>query len=366
MKTVCQQNMCAGCGACVDSCPKNAVNLIENIKEYNAVIDESLCINCDKCHKVCPKNNHDSLLMPISWYQGWALDENVRKKGSSGGLATALALAFINNGGTVCTCKLLNGCFGFHFIKTKEELLSSAGSKYVKSNPLGVYKEIKNKINSGEKVLFIGLPCQVSAVKNYALNAKVENLYTIDLICHGTPSQKLLEKHIEKYKVGIDKVNDFKFRDKTNFTLFVDGKEFNKGVQDNYVTAFLTSLSYTENCYSCDYAQIKRASDITLGDSWNSDLPVEEVKKGVSLILCQTKKGQELIDSAQVELRGVDLNRAIDANHQLKHPSIKPIKRELFLDKINKGYSFNRAMFLINPKLECKKIIKRIVCRIKK
>ena len=55
--------------------------------------------------------------------------------------------------------------------------------------------------------------------------------------------------------------------------------------------SFLTALSDTENCYSCKDAQEKRPGDITLGDSWGTELPENEWKKGISLILCQTEKG---------------------------------------------------------------------------
>ena len=43
-------------------------------------------------------------------------------------------------------------------------------------------------------MLFIGLPCQVAALNNYIKDKK--NLYTVDLICHGSPSPIILEKYI--------------------------------------------------------------------------------------------------------------------------------------------------------------------------
>ena len=50
-------------------------------------------------------------------------------------------------------------------------------------------------------------------------------------------------------------------------------------VQDMYTYAFLTSLDYTANCYSCQYATLSRVSDITIGDSWGSDRPDSEQKR---------------------------------------------------------------------------------------
>ena len=40
-------------------------------------------------------------------------------------------------------------------------------------------------------------------------------------------------------------------------------------------------IDYTENCYSCRYASQSRVSDISLGDSWGSELSEEEKKKGI-------------------------------------------------------------------------------------
>jgi electron transport complex protein RnfB len=43
-------NNCIGCGACINTCPMNAISLGNNV----AKIDETICRNCRKCVKVCP------------------------------------------------------------------------------------------------------------------------------------------------------------------------------------------------------------------------------------------------------------------------------------------------------------------------
>lgn len=363
MRTVCKKDMCAGCGVCVESCSKKAIHLIEDIQAYNAVIDEGKCVDCGRCSKICPKNNPSEFRTPIEWYQGWSLDEKIRANSSSGGFASAIAKAFIEDDGVVCTCKFSKGGFGFQFIYNTKDLMTTAGSKYVKSSPKGCYREVLSKLKSGHKVLFIGLPCQVSAVLNYVRGNWEENLYTIDLICHGTPSAQLLDMYVQQKGVDIRGATKVSFRNKTNYGLQVDHSSVEDYCQDNYTTAFLSSISYTENCYCCDYAQRKRVSDITLGDSWDSDLPSEEAKKGISLALCQTPKGKMLLEKADLCLHPVDIQRAIVANHQLMHPSEKPPKRDFFIRKIKDGKSFDQIMFMIEPRRELKKIAKRILKR---
>ncbi|HRW11790.1 MAG TPA: 4Fe-4S binding protein [Syntrophomonas sp.] len=43
-------NSCIGCGICVDTCPVNAILIIEN----KASIDSSLCLECGLCADICP------------------------------------------------------------------------------------------------------------------------------------------------------------------------------------------------------------------------------------------------------------------------------------------------------------------------
>ena len=104
MKTVCKEEQCAGCMACVDICPKGAISIKDNLQCYNAVINEELCVNCDACQKVCQSNHPASTVAPISWQQGWTLQDEVRAKSSSGGAAAELSRAFVVSGGIVCSC----------------------------------------------------------------------------------------------------------------------------------------------------------------------------------------------------------------------------------------------------------------------
>ena len=75
MRTVCKENMCAGCTACLDVCKKDAITIADSLAHYNAVIDESKCVDCGACYKVCPNNRPAELKEPLSWYQGFAQDE---------------------------------------------------------------------------------------------------------------------------------------------------------------------------------------------------------------------------------------------------------------------------------------------------
>ena len=175
MRTVCKQDLCTGCMACVGKCKKEAISIQDNVSAYNAVIDESKCVSCGACERVCPNNHKVNLNEPIYWKEGWAPD-NIRSKASSGGAASAMMEYFVNDGGYVAACLFSNGEFVFDITNKKEELVHFVGSKYVKSNPVGIYDKVIEKLKNGNSVLFIGLPCQVAAVKNYML-AMPDNKY---------------------------------------------------------------------------------------------------------------------------------------------------------------------------------------------
>lgn len=291
MKTVCTKDNCTGCMACVESCPKNAIKIVDELDSYNAIINEEQCVNCDLCRKVCQNNRNVKFTQPIMWKQGWARDTLVRSSSSSGGVAQAIERAFVRTGGIVCSCAFEKGTFGFMFAESEKEVEKFKGSKYVKSNPSGIYKKIA-------------------------------------------------------------------VREGTSYIV-------QKGVLDKYSISFLNSISYTENCYHCQYANIMRVSDITLGDSWGSNLDIQEQRKGISLILNQTPKGKELLEQSELELMDVELNRAIEHNHQLRHPSIKPNTREIFFGEIKNGKNFNAIVRKLYPKQSAKQLVKMFLIKAK-
>ena len=330
MRTVCRENSCTGCMACIGKCKKNAITIKDSMVAYNAVIDESKCINCGMCEKVCPNNQGAEKRKPIDWKEGWA-PENIRGRASSGGAASAMMKYFVENGGYVAACVFKQGEFVFEITNKVEKLTDFAGSKYVKSNPIGIYAKVIEKLKHGEKVLFIGLPCQVAAVKNSTAILTSEmrnNLYTVDLICHGSPSPRILNMALEEKGIDIKKLTQIRFRNKTNFGISSqdDGQVYKTltpaGVQDMYTYAFLTSL-----------------------------------------LLCQTDKGKTLVKNSGMQLKEVDIDKAIDANHQLRHSSVAPDIREAFFAGLDKG--FYKSLSKCAPKVYYKQKAKEILVKTK-
>ena len=363
--TVCPSGMCTGCMSCVDHCPRAAIRIVDSLDAYNAVIDVAACSECGACHRLCSQNDGVALSMPVSWHQGWAEDSQ-RKTSSSGGIASAVAKAFVRSGGLVCTCAYADGEFRFEMYEDENELDGAAGSKYVKSNPSGSYEKVQTALRSGRKVLFIGLPCQVAPMKMAIGRRLGLRLYTVDLICHGTPSPKLLNLFLAEFRVGEGSHQSLSFRNKGDYPygLSINGERIRaRGSTDEYTAAFLKRYSLTKSCYECKYAQLARVGDLTLGDSWGSNLPREEQDKGISLCLCQNEKGKELLRMASPTLLDVDLDSAVAANGQLSSPSAIPKQRDLFFEQIKSGKTIGYSLFRCLPIYALKQAVKDVLLR---
>lgn len=351
-KSVCKKGRCSACMACMDICPKKCIEIKDELDTVAAIKNESRCINCGLCEKVCPSITHPMRKEPLFFYQGWA-DKPIREKSSSGGAATSIMLSFIENGGYVASCMFNCGEFLFLLTNNKDDVEHFSGSKYVKSSPKNIYKKVADFLKDN-RVLFVGLPCQIAAMINYAkLYSTLDNLYTIDILCHGTPSEKLLEIYLKDYDISLDKISDIKFRSPT-----CNAKYINKE-SDDYSISFVKCITCTDNCLACEYVGVMRASDLTLGDSWGTNL-VDEVKNGISLILCQTDKGKELLSKSSLSLQYVDSSIAIAHNQPLQG-NCKPYRRRAhFFSLLKKCNSFKLAFKIVYPSLFIRRKIKEL------
>lgn len=117
------------------------------------------------------------------------------------------------------------------------------------------------------------------------------------------------------------------FRDKeTGWRNFQCRYQFENGVErrgvfheDIYMRGFLKNLYLRPSCAACTHKGIQRESDLTLADFWGVQnvLPeLEEIDKGVSLVLARGEKGGALMDmiSGSTFRRLVDAGAAIAGN----------------------------------------------------
>lgn len=345
---ICEISKCTSCCACYNACPKHCITM--DYDEFGFVhpkIHENECIKCNLCRNVCPAINKVEAAIPKTSYAAWALEASERNTSTSGGAAAVFSNYILENGGVVFGASMEDRAVKHIKITEKKDLYRLKGSKYVHSRIGDTYKEAKDELISGRKVLFIGTPCQIAGLKNY-LRISYDELITADIICHGVPSEKMLKDYI-KESLNIEDYDGISFRDSSGFNLkLLKGDKIISNLpmkESLYYLGFMKALFYNEACYECLYAKKKRISDVTLGDFWG--LGAKEPFKhntsaGVSVILLNTEKGELLLkackDKMFLEERSID--EAVNGNSQLRAPSVKHKNHNLFKELyVKEGFS---------------------------
>jgi coenzyme F420-reducing hydrogenase beta subunit len=369
---------CCGCKACYSICPENVIFFEEdNEGFFYPVINTLKCIKCDLCRKVCPINNTklDTLNNHHNIYACYVNDTEKLKKSTSGGIFILLSDVIISQNGIVCGCKWNSNIEANHdFAFTKEERDLFCGSKYVQSDINNTFVETKKYLDSGKKVLFTGTPCQIQGLK-YFLKKEYDNLYTMDIICHGVPSPGVFRDYIKSIERKKNKkICDFKFRDKTTGwsrptrkIIFSDGCVDICLLQDDGFNRLYLMLDaiLRPSCYECLFSGKERVADITVGDFWG----VQEIypdmfnnDNGVSVVMLNTQKGLELFYSINTncfKAKRILLEEARRKNTPLNHSSKRYVNRELLFNDYNKygiEYCIRKYCF---PNI-LKKLLKKI------
>ena len=346
---------CFSCRSCFLSCPKNAIEMIENEEGFfYPKVTEDKCIDCGLCVKKCPSLNKDER----ENFEQFGLaviakDKNVLLKSSSGAASSIIANKIVTDGGVVFGAAYDENLFVQHIsCKNFAELEKIKGSKYVESFTGDTFNEAKEYLENGQNVLYTGSPCQIAGLKKY-LGKDYDNLFTLDLICHGVPSRKLFLKYLEWLgQKNKGKIIYYGFRDKDVGGWSCGGKIKTKtktktleAYCDPYYSAFLKSKSYRESCYACPYANTERIGDITIGDFWGVKKYYSEIneKNGVSCILVNTKKGQQLLDSVieTIDTIPCKIEEIQKENWNLNQPSIRPEIRDSFYKDIDDDSYFS-------------------------
>lgn len=362
MNAICDIKDCTACGACENICPKGCIKKCTDMSGvWTMKINESECINCGLCRRVCPNNSSLQLNYPNKAYAGWSEQNEVHKNAASGGIAAELYEYAADNGFLFAGVSL-NREFEAHYELTgqKDRISEFQNSKYTFSFMDDIYIQIRDALANKKKVLFIGLPCQVAALKNF-LNAwgGVWNdaLLTVDLVCHGTPPPTYLKQHI--HAIAKDKANRCEFRDPRYgtenyiFSLYGTGlitPFYKKKVvgDDCYQIGYHSAIIYRNCCYNCIYARCERVGDLTIGDYHGLGKldKYSHNRRAVSCILANTQKGLEvlqILSKRHVILHERPVEEPLKYEKMFNHPSIAPKERELFLMYYEKFGQFEEA-----------------------
>jgi len=329
---VCDLKKCTGCFACYNICPKNCISMRpDEYGQVKPVIDEAICIKCHACTKHCPVNSKIECVRPTKCYAAYQKDYTKRMKAASGGVAGLIAERTVREGGIVYG-SIFNETYSVvvQRMTRNDEIEALYGSKYIQSYVNDAYKLVKNDLSDGKRVVFFGTPCQVAGLRSY-LGKKYESLVSIDIVCHGVPTQDTFQRYLTMEGIKIEDVGFLSFREGNHFSLKVYDHTGDLmgdfGLKNSlYYNGFLEGYIYRENCYSCSYACSERCGDITLCDFWGlgNKVPFDgDTSEGINAVLINTDLGQiiwdEVKDACMYWERTVE--EAIEGNNQLRHPT---------------------------------------------
>ncbi len=357
MINISEKKTCCGCGACTQACIRGCISMQEDAEGFlYPEVDPERCVRCGRCVEACPVERKNTAMgeQKMVAYAAWAKDEALRRESSSGGIFSLLAQWVLKQSGVVFGAAFADDFSVRHIrIECLQELPLLRGSKYLQSRTENTFSEVKAALKEGRIVLYTGTSCQIAGLKQF-LGREYDNLYTVDVICHGVPSPKIWKMYLDSQKACTSAdVQEAYFRRKNQgwkaFSMelvFSDGARYSKTLkEDPFLKIFLRDICLRPSCYACQFKGLPRASDLTLGDAWeiHKVMPDMDDDKGTSLVLLHTKKGRALWEAIEPQTYSCigDAEALLQGNKAFgKSARIHP-RRKKFFEAVNSGASMD-------------------------
>ncbi len=339
-------SLCCGCSACASACPVSAIRMTEDADGFIVPrIDTDLCIDCGLCARVCDfKKTHAGQSNIEKAFSLVVKDTAVLKRSTSGGAFTVFADLVRNQSGLVAGAVFEEDFTLRHVLSADPDVCARMrGSKYVQSSTEGVFPEVKEALATGRPVLFTGTPCQCAALRSF-LGRDYDNLYIIDLLCHGVPSNRLFKDHVA-FLEGVygSKIKGYQFRDKrygwnayNNSVSLEGGRTRSRWINQAYYSFFVRNVSLRPACYKCPYRSFERQGDMTVADFWSYQKVTgkKQGNTGISLVFANSPKGLDLI--GRTGDVAVVCEVSVDAVTKTLH--LNPVRSRLDRDAFWKKY----------------------------
>ena len=299
---------CMGCESCAAICPHGAIQMQEDACGFlYPTLIEDRCIHCGLCVRICPVINQKRISLPTETVVGYARDESIVRKSSSGGFFSLIAERFIENGGIV-----IGVAWSEDFRKTLHicvdnllDLEKLRVSKYYQSHKGDIYQQMLAHLAQKRPVLFTGCPCEVAAACGMVPEKDRERFFSIDIVCQGPSSAKALRGYIEwiekkkkssvcginmRYAIGPWIPQNIKIS-------FANGNQYVKRLYDMEL-GDAVRLMKRPSCPNCRFGGDGRKSDLTLGDYHGANPSASYYhESGVSIAVTHSEKGRQLMAS---------------------------------------------------------------------
>lgn len=346
-------DLCSGCSACRSICPVGAISMVKDGDGFLfPAIDSKKCIKCKLCMRACPyQTPRRTEFHEMRFFSAYSNDTSVQKGSSSGGVFPLLCKKTLSLGGVVYGCSLRPDLTVSHLrvddVNFVGEILKS---KYVQSDLMLSFSQVKADLQKGRLVLFSGTPCQINGLSSFLSYSQVDTsrLLLVSIACLGVPSQKLLSDYFafcsKKYK---KKISNYQFRhknglgeNKEEIAFFLDGTSTfvgNSAAPSEYMRIFNANNCFRRSCYHC-VAKEHINADVLLGDFWGIESVDAKMasKNGSSLIVALSQKGLDNIQNIGEELT-IHEECSFGNNPRLFSSVPFPSSREGFYDRLDEG-----------------------------
>lgn len=325
-------DLCSGCGACAALAPQSVSFGLDDEGFLRPRPNSRLSRTARKqVSGVCPGQQQMPEMQgdqhhPI-WgsyrklFEGWSSDVDIRFESASGGALTAVLAHLLKTGevdGVLSVAADPENPLGNRSVisRTKGDLLAQAASRYAPSAPL---LEVPKLLERGERLAFVGKPCDVAGLRNWAkIDARIDAVFPIKLafFCAGVPSQKGAEALVEKLGVRPEEVAAFRYRGRgwPGRSALATKEEQERSLSYAESWGAVLSKHVQPRCRICADG-IGLEADIVFADAWTVDdrgYPEFEERDGRSLVLARSRAGLELVHDAardgDLVLQASDIN----------------------------------------------------------
>ncbi len=238
---------------------------------------------------------------------GYATDEDIRHRASSGGGLTGLAVFALQAGlvdrvvhvGADPDLPTRNRTL---VSRSAEEVIAGAGSRYAASSPLA---DIDRMLDEGGRIAFIGKPCDVGALRQlgrFDPRVATHVPYILSFFCAGIPSQTGADRILAELGVAPSELAEFRYRGfgwpGLATAIAHDGRTAEMTYEKSWGHHLSREVQF--RCKICPDA-LGGVADVACADAWyggESGYPTFEEQAGRSLIMTRTAAGEDLLTQA--------------------------------------------------------------------
>lgn len=313
INNIISSDLCMSCGACKHVSPEK-ISIELNAEKGMFLPKCSSPLNkneLDYFEKICPANGYPikkiaTEIFDKPNYEDYRLgtfksmgtyrinNKKILDNASSGGVLTGLAKKLLDENivqGVVATSfKYMRNEIvpQVEIITDSDQLYKTQGSKYMPVPALLTIESIK-KFNG--KVVFIGTPCQIAAIRliqQYDPIVKEKILFTFGFFCGGFKDMREIDRYKEIAGMSKSEIEYFQFRGSGQpGKMKINSKDGGKWEYSYPEYARLTGYMKYYRCRVCVDATAELA-DISCGDAWLDKF--EKMGGNWSIVIFRNKK----------------------------------------------------------------------------